>query len=170
MCWSTNRSYFKLYLPIFAMNLVLFLVFIIAVLSPRCSFSITSRKTCTSILVITVALLFDYLWFTRNLLSLCGDVELNPGPNQNTTEKRFICQQNLNSIGAHSFARLVLLKAYNSIHKFDVTCLSETYILIPLSYMVKTIWKYHDIIQCVLLIRQIKNVEVCVFTIRVICP
>ena len=92
MCWSTNRSYFRLYLPIVLMNLVLFLVFIIAVLSPRCSFSITSRKTCTSILVIAVALLFDYLWFTRNLLLLCGDVELNPGPNQNTTEKCFICQ------------------------------------------------------------------------------
>ena len=74
------------------MNLVFFLVFTIAVLSPRCSFSITSRKTCTSILVIAVALLFDYLWFTRNLLLLCGDVELNPGSTQNTTEKCFICQ------------------------------------------------------------------------------
>ena len=38
-------------------------------------------------LIITVALLFDYLWFTCNLLLLYGDIELNPGPNQNTAKK-----------------------------------------------------------------------------------
>ena len=39
-----------------------------------------------------------------------------------------ICHWNLNSIAAHNFAKLVLLKAFNSIHKFDIICLSETYI------------------------------------------
>ena len=77
------------------MNLVLFLVFTIAVLSPRCSFYITSRNTYTSILVIAVALLFDY---PCNLLLLCGDVDLNPGPNQNTAKKLSIWHWNLNSI------------------------------------------------------------------------
>ena len=86
-CWSTNHMYFKLYLAIFSMNLVLFLVFAIAVLSPRCSFYITSRNTYTSVLVITVALISDYLWFTCNLLLLCGNVELSPGLNQNTAKK-----------------------------------------------------------------------------------
>ena len=43
-CWGTNHMYFKLYLVIFSMNLALFLVFAIAVLSPRCSFYITSRN------------------------------------------------------------------------------------------------------------------------------
>ena len=121
--WSATHLNFKLYLPIFPMNLVLFLVFAIAVLSPRCSFYITSRNTYTSILVITVALLFDY---PCNLLSLCGDVDLNPGPNQNTAKKLSIWHWNLNSIAAHNFAKLVLLKAFNSIHKFDIICLSET--------------------------------------------
>ena len=110
------------------MNLVLLLVFAIAVLSPRCSFYITSRNTYTSILVITVALLSDYLWFTNNLLLLCGDVELNPELNQNTAKKLSICRWNFNSIAAHNFAKLVLLKAFNSIHKFDIICLSETYL------------------------------------------
>ena len=110
------------------MNLVLFLVFAIAVLSPRCSFYITSRNTYTSILVITVALLSDYLWFTNNLLLLCGDVELNPELNQNTAKELSICRWNFNSIAAHKFAKLVLLKAFNSIHKFDIICLSETYL------------------------------------------
>ena len=71
------------------MNLVLFLAFAIAVLSPRCSFYVTWRNTYTSILVNTVALLSDYLWFTCNLLLLCGDFELNPGPNQNTVKGTF---------------------------------------------------------------------------------
>ena len=64
------------------MNVVLILVFVI-VLLPRCSFYITPRNTCTSVLVITVALIFDYLWLKCNLLLLCADVEFNPGPKQN---------------------------------------------------------------------------------------
>ena len=63
-CWSTNHLYFKLYLPIFPMNLVLFLVFVIAVFSPRCSFHIASRSTYASILVtirITIRLSVIYV-------------------------------------------------------------------------------------------------------------
>ena len=123
-CWTTNHFYFKLHLPILQMNLVLLLVFVIVVLSPRCSFYITSRNTCTLMLVITVALLFNYMWFTCNLLLLCGDVELNPGPNQNTAKNFSNYHLSLNSIAAHNFAKLVLLKAYNSIHKFDIIRLS----------------------------------------------
>ena len=110
------------------MNLVLFLVFAIAVLSPRSSFFITSRNTYTSILVITVPLLSDYLCFTCNLLLLSDDVELNPGPNQNTAKRLSTCYWNLNSIAAHNFAKLVLLKAFNLIHKFDIICLLETHL------------------------------------------
>ena len=69
-------------------------------------------------LVITVALLFDYLWLKGNLLLLCGDVKLNPTTKQNTAKKFSICHWNLDSIAAHNFAKLVLLEAYNSIHKF----------------------------------------------------
>ena len=69
-CWSTNQFYFKLHFPIFPMNLVLLLVFVIVVLSTKCSFYITSRNSCTSVLVITVALLFDYVEFICNL-QLC---------------------------------------------------------------------------------------------------
>ena len=79
-------------------------------------------------LVITVDLLFDYLWFTCNLLLLCGDVELNLGSNQNTAKKLSIWHWNLNSIALHNFVKLVLLKAYNSIYKFDIICLWETYL------------------------------------------
>ena len=100
--------------------------FVIAVLSPRRSFCITLRNTYTPILVITVTLLFNYLWFTCNLLLLCGDVELNSGPNQNSAKEISVYHWNLNSIPAYNFAKLVLLKAYNSIHMCDIICLSKT--------------------------------------------
>ena len=86
------------------MNLVLFLVFVI-VLSQRRSFHITPSNIRTSMLVITAALIFDYLCFNCNLLLLCGDVELNPGPKQNTAKKITMCHWNLNSIVAHNFAK-----------------------------------------------------------------
>ena len=35
---------------------------------------------------------------------------------------------NLNSITAHNFAKVNLLQAYNAIHDFDMTCLSESYL------------------------------------------
>ena len=109
------------------MNLVLFHVFVI-VLSLRRSFYITQRNTRTSMLVIPVALIFDYLWFMCNLLLVCGDVELNPGLKQNTPKNFSVCHCNLNSTVAHNVAKLVLLKAYNSIHKFNIICFAKTYL------------------------------------------
>ena len=109
------------------MNLVLFLAFV-TVLSPRRSFHITPHSTGTSTLVITVALIFDYLCLRCNLVLLYGDVEFNPGPKQNTAKKFAIYHCDLNSIAAHNFAKMLLLKAYNSVHKFNIICLSETYL------------------------------------------
>ena len=109
------------------MNVVLFLVFV-NVLSPRRSFHVTPINTGTSILIITVVLIFDNLCFKCNLFLLCGDVELNPWPKQNTAKKYTTCHWNLNSIAAHNFAKLVLLKGYNSVHKCDIICLSEKYL------------------------------------------
>ena len=36
---------------------------------------------------------------------------------------------NLNSISAHNYAKIYLLKAYIAIHKFDFICISETYVI-----------------------------------------
>ena len=110
------------------MNLVFFLVFVIVVLSPWCSFYVTPRNTCTSVLAIIVFLLLDYLWFKYNLLLLFRDVKLNPGPKKKHCKKNSIRNWNLNSIAAHNFENLLLLKAYNSVHKFDIICLSEAYL------------------------------------------
>ena len=59
---------------------------------------------------------------------LGGDVELNPGPKQSSTKAFSICHWNLNSLSAHNYAKIFLLKAYIAIHRFDIICISETYL------------------------------------------
>ena len=39
-----------------------------------------------------------------------------------------MCHWNLNSTSAHNYTKLFLPKAYIAIHKFDIICLSETYL------------------------------------------
>ena len=52
----------------------------------------------------------------------------NPGPKPNSCQSFSLCHWNLNSISAQNFIKLSLLKPYIAIHKFDVVCLSETYL------------------------------------------
>ena len=63
-----------------------------------------------------------------DLLMLCGDIESNPGPRPNSGQSFSLCHWNLNSIAAHNFSKISLLKAYNAIHTYDIICLSETYL------------------------------------------
>ena len=64
-----------------------------------------------------------FAYFLSRKLLLSGVIENNPGRNPVT-----ICHWNLNSISAHDFAKVQLLKAYLAVHKFDIVCLSETYL------------------------------------------
>ena len=68
------------------------------------------------------------IWYCKCLLQLSGDIELNPGPKPNSCKSFSICHWNLNSITSHNFIKVSLLTAYYSIHKFDIICLSETYL------------------------------------------
>ena len=61
-------------------------------------------------------------------LLLSGDVELNPGPKPNTDETFSICHWNPNSLLTYNYNKLFLLGAYIAVDKFDVICLSETYL------------------------------------------
>ena len=63
-----------------------------------------------------------------DLLMLCGDIESNPGPRPNSGQSFSICHWNLNSIAAHNFSKISLLRAYNAIHNYDIIYLSETYL------------------------------------------
>ena len=57
-----------------------------------------------------------------------GDIEQNPGPKPNYCQSFSICHWNLNSISAHNFIKIFLLKTYIATHKLDAICLSETYL------------------------------------------
>ena len=62
----------------------------------------------------------------RVLLMLCGDVESNPGPNNDNLLN--LCHWNLNSLAAHDFVKLTHLNALAVFHQLDVICLSETFL------------------------------------------
>ena len=69
-----------------------------------------------------------YLLYHIRLLRLSGDIELNPGPKPSSFKCFSICHCNLNSITSHDFSKVKLSTAYNVMHKFDIICISESYL------------------------------------------
>ena len=67
-----------------------------------------------------------HIWLYLILTKRSGDIEQNPGPKSNSSQSFSICHWNLNSISAHNFIKISLLKSYTATHKVDVICLSET--------------------------------------------
>ena len=57
-----------------------------------------------------------------------GDIESNPGPKTKTKKEIFFSYShwNVNSLLAHN--KLSMLEAYNVAHKYDVICISESYL------------------------------------------
>ena len=83
----------------------------------------------TTIYLLIISNLLEYLWVGSRIISLSGDIEINPGPKLNALNGCFsICHWNLNSISAHMFTKVSFISAYSTVHKFDVICLSETYL------------------------------------------
>ena len=78
--------------------------------------------------LVTVITIWSLPWLYSLLILLSADVELNPGHKRVSTANMLICHWNLNSISAHNYTKLFLLKAYIAIQKFDIICLSETYL------------------------------------------
>ena len=77
--------------------------------------------------VIVFAFTFFVSFFSQKLL-LSGDIETNLDPRRNLNNHFTICYWNLNSISAHNFAKVQLLKAYLAVHKLHIVYLSETYL------------------------------------------
>ena len=73
-----------------------------------------------------IAQIFIQCFFIFMLLLLSGDIEQNPGPR--STKNLSIVHWNINSIAAHNFIKLSSLQAFNSIHKFDLICISESFL------------------------------------------
>ena len=66
------------------------------------------------------------LWFYSILITLSGDAETNPGPKRNSTEILLFCHWNLNSISSHNYVKIYVLKAYITVNKCGIICLSGT--------------------------------------------
>ena len=67
-------------------------------------------------------------WLQILLVLLSDDVEINSRRRHTPKASLSICYWNLNSISAHNYAKLSLLRAYLAFHKFEIICLSETYL------------------------------------------
>ena len=63
--------------------------------------------------------LSTFFWLQILLVLLSGDVEINPGPKRTPKASLSIYHWNLNSISAHNYVKLSLLRAYLAFHKFD---------------------------------------------------
>ena len=59
---------------------------------------------------------------------LNGDIEKTPGPLKGFSQTFSIGHWNLNSLAAHNFTKVALLKAYLSLQRFEIFCISETYL------------------------------------------
>ena len=69
-----------------------------------------------------------FLPLIRLALIISGDIESNPGPENSYNQTLSLCHWNLNGIAANSFIKISLLEAYNTIHNFDLICISETFL------------------------------------------
>ena len=76
--------------------------------------------------VISKWLLLYYALFAFLLVLKHRDIETNPGPKKKETRFFSCLHWNINSILAHN--KLTLLQAYNTIHQYDILCISETYL------------------------------------------
>ena len=62
----------------------------------------------------------------RLLLIYCSDVESNPGPKKQ--HRISFCHWNLNGLAAHNSNEVSLLQAISVSKKYDLICLSETFL------------------------------------------
>ena len=120
----------------------------------------------TTIYLLIISNLLEYLWVASLIISLSGDIEINPGPKSNALNWYFsTCHLNLNSISAHMFTKIFLLSAYISVHKSDIICLSETYLNSEIPSDDKS-WKYLETILSGKINHLTVNVVESMFTIK----
>ena len=60
-------------------------------------------------------------------MHVSGDTEKNSGPKEDLSQTISIDRWNLNSLVAHNFTKVALLKAYLSVQRLNISCVSETY-------------------------------------------
>ena len=66
-------------------------------------------------------------------MHLSGDFEKNAAPLKDFSQTFSIGHWNLNSLAAHNFTKVAFLKAYLSVQRFDIFCISEIYLNSPIT-------------------------------------
>ena len=69
-----------------------------------------------------------YNVFLSIIILKVGDIELNAGSPKNSRSYFSYCHWNVNSLATDNYSKVVELKAYNSIYKYDFICISETFL------------------------------------------
>ena len=69
-----------------------------------------------------------YIWLFPKLMHLSGDFEKNAAPLKDFSQTFSIGHWNLNSLAAHNFTKVALLKTYLFVQGFDIFYISETYL------------------------------------------
>ena len=86
------------------------------------------KKNSDPVIIFTRIFTFFYNLFLSILIFKAGDIELNPGPPKNYHSCFSCCHWNVNSLATDNYFKVVTLKAYNSIYKYDFICISETFV------------------------------------------
>ena len=98
---------------------LLFYIFLIAYLFSKGYASKITTKLYALIFLLFYILLGVLVWLCSCLIILNGDAEVNPGPKNSVSECLSICHWHLNSISDHDYSKLVPLKEYISVDKFE---------------------------------------------------
>ena len=69
-----------------------------------------------------------HIWLFPRLTHLSGDIEKKLGPKKDFSQMFFTGYWNLNSLVAYNFTKVALLKAYLPAQRFNIFCISETYL------------------------------------------
>ena len=75
-----------------------------------------------------IGVYIQLIWLSLTIIRLSGDIEENPDPKCYSNQSFSICHWNINSVTARNYLKKSLLRAYISLHNFDVVCISETYL------------------------------------------
>ena len=114
--WNNNQMFLK----------IVFIYFLLMCKVLNTKFCLS--KLATRLMFHWKAFFILYALFVCSLLLLHGDIESNPGPRNSKNYLPSFCHWNLNSLPAYNFSKLLLLKAYNAIYKYDFICLPETFL------------------------------------------
>ena len=105
-----------------------FILFVFLFLELKHSGHKISMKLFIWLLFLMTFSLNTSFWLQSLFVLLSSDVKINPGPKRTPKASLSLCHWNLNSIFAHNYVKLSLLRAYVVFHKFDIICHTETYL------------------------------------------